>query len=84
MFIFGLVFLVYFLKLSVGNGFKIINTAKSVLQNNRYCIYTLTKMYFSEEKLMKYKPAISLLSYRNTLYAYMQQTPIFDGNNMCI
>ena len=33
-------------------------------------------MYFSEEKLLKYKPLISLLSHTNKLYAYMQLTPI--------
>ena len=41
-------------------------------------------MYFSKEKLLKYKPFISLLSHANKLYAYMQQTSIFNGNNMCI
>ena len=33
-------------------------------------------MYFSKEKLLKYKPLISLLSHTNKLYAYMQLTPI--------
>ena len=33
-------------------------------------------MYFSKEKLLKYKPPISLLSQTNKLYAYMQLTPI--------
>ena len=33
-------------------------------------------MYLSKEKLLKYKPLISLLSHTNKLYAYMQLTPI--------
>ena len=36
-------------------------------------------MYFSEEKLLKYKPLISLLSHTNKLCAYMQQAPIFNA-----
>ena len=33
-------------------------------------------MYFSKERLLEYKPLISLLSHTNKLYGYMQLTPI--------
>ena len=33
-------------------------------------------MHFSEEKLLKYRLPISLLSHSNKLYAYMQKTYI--------